>query len=80
MSHKQTAEQLMGALLSAKRPRGQPRTCWQNYVEDLAWSHLGVPPAKSLLVAGDQDAWRSQLELVPPQPRKDKRVKGNALN
>ena len=62
MSHEQTAKQLMGALPSDKRPRGQTRTHWQNYVEDLAWSRLGIPPVKLLLVAGDQDAWRFQSE------------------
>ena len=41
---------------------------------------LGNSPAKLPLVAGDRDAWRSQLELLPPQPQKDKRAKGNALN
>ena len=41
---------------------------------------LGIPPAKLPLVAGDRDALRSQLELVPPQPQKDKQAKGNTLN
>ena len=31
-------------------------------------------------VAGDWDALKSQLELLPPQPQKDKQVKGNTLN
>ena len=80
MSHKQTAKPLMNALTSIKRPRGQPRTCWQNYIEDLAWSRLGIPPAKLPLVARDRDAWRSQLELLPLQPQKDKQAKENTLN
>ena len=80
MSHKQTAKQLMNALTSVKRPRGQPRTYWQNYVKDLAWSHLRILPAKLPLVAGDWDAWRSQLELLPLQPQKDKQAKRNTLN
>ena len=46
---------------SQKAYRGQPRTYWWNYVEDLAWSRLGILPAKLPLVAGDRDAWRSQL-------------------
>ena len=70
----------MDALPSGKRPRGPPRTRWGNYVEDLAWSHLGISPAKLPLVAGNRDAWRSQLEQLPPQPQKDKRSKGNTLN
>ena len=79
-SHERTAKQLMDALPSGKEPRGRSRTCWRNYVEDSAWLRLGIPPAKLPLVAGDRDAWRSQLELLPPQPQKDKRTKGNTMN
>ena len=79
MYNEQTAKQQMDALPSGKRLRGRPRTRWHNYVEDLAWSRLGIPPAKLLLVAGDQD-WRTQLELLPLQPQKDEQAKGNTLN
>ena len=75
MSHKQRAKQLTDALLSGKRPRGQPRTRWRNYVEDLARSRLEIPPAKLPLVAGDRNAWRSQLELLPTQHTKNKPTK-----
>ena len=57
-AHKGTPKQLMDALPSAKKPGGRPRTRWRNYVEDLAWSPLGIPPAKLPLVAGDRNAWR----------------------
>ena len=80
MSHERTAKQLKNALPSDKRPRERPRTRWRNYVENLAWSRLENPPAKLPLVAGDRDAWRFQLELLPPQPQKDKRAKENPLN
>ena len=80
MSHEQTAKQLMDAFPSGKRPIVQPRTRWQNYVEDLALSRCGIPPAKLMLVAGERDAWSSQLKLLPPQPQKDKREKGNTQN
>ena len=70
----------MDALPSGKKPKGQPRISKKNYIEDLAWSHLGIPLAELLLVAGDRDAWRSQLKLLPLQCQKDKRAKGNALN
>ena len=69
----------MNALPSGKRPRGRPRNRWRNYVEDLVWSRLGIPPVKLPLVAGDWDAWRSQIELLPPQLQKDKREKGNTV-
>ena len=80
MPRKRKAKQIMDALLSGKRPRGRLRTCSQNYVEYLAWSRLGISPAKLTLVAGNRDAWRSQLALLPSQPQKNKRAKGNTLN
>ena len=70
----------MDGLPSGKRPREWPRTHWRNYVEDLAWLHLKIPPAKLSLVARDQDAWRSQLKLLPPQPQKNNWAKENTMN
>ena len=72
MSHEQTAKQLMDALSRGKMPRERPKTRWRNYVEDLAWSRLEIRLVQLPLVAGDQDAWRSQLELLP-QPQKASR-------
>ena len=69
MSHEQTAKQLLVALPSGKRPIGRPRTRWQNYVEDLARSRLGIPPAKLPLVAGDMRITISS----PRKPRDDMR-------
>ena len=40
------SKQPMDALPSSKRPRVQPTTRWRNYIEDLAWLRLGIPPAK----------------------------------
>ena len=68
---------LQMTLQVTKGTRGQPRTHWQNYVEDLAWSHFGIPPAKLPLAVGDWDAWRFQLKLLCPQPQKDKQAKEN---
>ena len=79
MFHKRKAKQLIDALPSSKKPRGRPSTRWWNYVKDLAWSRLGIPPAKLALVEGDRNAWRSQLELPLPKPQKDKWAKGNTL-
>ena len=79
MFHKETAKQLMDALPSGKRLEGDPDSL-EEYVEDLAWSRHAILPAKLPLVAGDRDAWRSQLELLLPQPQKDKQAKGNTLN
>ena len=69
----------MDALLTGKSPRGRPRTCWPNSVKDMACLRLGIPQAELPLVAGDQDAWRSKVELLPPQLKKDKRAKENTL-
>ena len=80
MSDEQTAKQLMDALPSDKRPKGQPRTRWRNYVEDLAWLRLEISPTKLPLVAGYRNAWRFQLKLLLPQLQKDKRAKRNTLN
>ena len=70
MFHEQTAKQLMDILPSGKRPRGQPRTCWQNYAEYLAWSRLEILPVSLLQVAGGWDAWKSQFQLLLPQPQR----------
>ena len=80
MSHERTAKQLIDALRHGRRPRGQSRTRWRNYVKYLAWPCLEIPPEKLPLVAGDRDAWRSQLEQLPAQPQKNKWAKGNTLN
>ena len=65
MSHEQTAKQLMDALPSGKRLRGRPRTRWRNYVEDLA-GHVLEFHQQIATSWGDRNAWRSQLELLPP--------------
>ena len=70
----------MDALPSSKILRGKLRSRGRNYVEDLAWLRIGMLPAELLLVVGDGDAWRSQLHLLPLQPKNDKRAKGNTLN
>ena len=72
MSHEQTAKQLMDALPSSKRSRGQPITRWQNYVEDLAWLRLGVSPAELPLVAGDRDVGAAAPATLEGQPDKRK--------
>ena len=36
-----------------RRPRGRPRTRWQDYVEVLSWSRLGIPAEHLSFVAED---------------------------
>ena len=67
----------MDTLPRGKKSRERRGTRWRSYVEDLAWSGLGIPQAELPLIAGDWGAWTSQLELLPPKPQMDKRVKGN---
>ena len=74
MSHERTAKKLLLSTPIGRRPRGRPRTRWQDYVEDLSWSCLGIPAEHLSFVAEDRDAWRLQLELLSPRPAKDKWV------
>ena len=69
MSQEGTAKKLL-----CSTPIGRPRTRWRDYVEDLSWSHLGIPAEHLSFVAEDRDAWRLQLELLPPRPPKGKRA------
>ena len=72
MSQERTKKLLCSTPIG-RRPRGRPRTRWRDYVEDLSWSRLGIPAEHLSFVAEDRDAWRLQLELLPPRPSKDKR-------
>ena len=74
MSQERTAKKLLCSTPIGRRPRGRPRTRWRDYVEDLSWSRLDIPAEHLSNVAEDRDAWRIQLELLPPWPPKDKRV------
>ena len=67
-------EKLLCSTPIGRRPRGRPRTRWRDYVEDLSWSRLGIPAEHLSFVAENRDAWRLQLELLPPRPPKNKRV------
>ena len=73
MSQERTAKKLLCSTPIGLRPRGRPRTRWRDYV-DVSWSRLGIPAEHLSFVVEDRDAWRLQLELLPPRPPKDKRV------
>jgi hypothetical protein len=51
-----------------RRPRGRPRTRWRDYVSELAWCRLGVPPEQLEEVCEDREVWASLLRLLPPRP------------
>ena len=74
MSQERTAKKLLCSTPIGRRPRARPRTRWRDCVEDLSRSRLGIPAEHLSFVAEDRDAWRLQLELLPPRPPNDKRV------
>ena len=74
MPQEKTAKKLLRSTPIGRRPGGRLRTQWRDYAEDLSWSRLGIPAEHLSFVAEDQDAWRIQLDLLPPRPPKDKRV------
>ena len=39
-----------------KWPRGLRKTRWRDYVEDLSWSRLIIPPEHLAFVAENRDA------------------------
>ena len=68
MSQERTAKRLLCSTPIGRRPRSRPRARWRDYVEDLSWSRLGIPAEHLFFDAEDRDAWRLQLELLPPRP------------
>ncbi|KAI3357344.1 hypothetical protein L3Q82_015493, partial [Scortum barcoo] len=54
---------------TGRRPRkGRPRTRWRDYVSQLIWERLGVPPEELEEVSGVREVWASLLRLLPPRP------------
>ncbi|KAK3537481.1 hypothetical protein QTP70_012107 [Hemibagrus guttatus] len=43
---------------TGKRPRGRPRTRWRDYVFQLAWERLGVPPEELEEVSGEMEYYK----------------------
>ena len=53
---------------TGRRPRGRPRTRWGDYISQLAWERLGIPPEELVEVAGERAVWASLLRMLPPRP------------
>ncbi len=53
---------------TGKRPRARPKTCWRDYVSQLAWERLGIPPEVQDEVSREREVWASLLRLLPPRP------------
>ena len=73
-TEERTAKKLLCLTPIGRKPTGRPRTLWYDYVEGPSWSRLGIPAEHLSFAAEDQNAWRLQIELLPPQLSKDKRV------
>jgi len=39
--------------VKGKWPMGRPRTCWEDYTEDLGWNRLDLQPSEMLEVVAD---------------------------
>ena len=48
MPQERLPEQALLAKASGRRPVGQPRTRWINYIEDLGWNRLGLHSRKMM--------------------------------
>lgn len=53
---------------SGSRPPGRPRACWRDYVSQLAWKRLGIPPEEQKEVDGEKEVWAFLLRLLIPRP------------
>ncbi|KAK3518448.1 hypothetical protein QTP70_000651 [Hemibagrus guttatus] len=60
--------EVFGACPMGKRPRGRPRTRWRDYVSQLTWERLRIPPEGREEVSVEREVWASLLRLLPPQP------------
>ena len=65
MPQERLPKQVLLAKANWRRPVGQSRTRWIDYIEDLGWNCLGLQPSERM---EDREVWRRNLELLPPQP------------
>ena len=68
MPQERLPKQALLAKANGRRPVGQPRTRWIDYIKDLGWNRLGLHPSEMMEVMEDREVWRLNLELLPPQP------------
>ncbi|MHB9337741.1 RNA-directed DNA polymerase, partial [Fusobacterium pseudoperiodonticum] len=54
MSDDRIARRVLLAEPMGRRPRGRPRTRWLDYINNLVWSRLGIPPQHLQEVASDR--------------------------
>ena len=68
MPQERLPKQALLAKANGRRPVGRRRIRWINYIEDHGWNRLGLHPNKIMDVIEDNEVWRFNLELLPPQP------------
>ena len=68
MPQERLPKQALLAKANGRRPVGQPRTRWTNYIEDLGWNRFGLHPSEMMDVMDGHEVWRFNLELLPQQP------------
>ena len=68
MPQKRLPKQALLAKANGRRPVGQPRTRWTDYIEDLGWNRLGLRPREMMEVMEDRKVWLLNHELLAPQP------------
>ena len=68
MPQERLPKQALLAKADGRRPVGQPRTRWTDYIKDLGWNRSGLRPSKMMEVMEDREVWRLNLELLPLQP------------
>jgi len=64
-THERLPRQALLAPPAGKRPTGQPRTTWSDFISDHAWTHLGVEAAELSETAVDREVFRVHLGLLP---------------
>ncbi|KAI3375654.1 hypothetical protein L3Q82_003714 [Scortum barcoo] len=52
---------------TGRRPRGRPRTRWRDYVSQLAWERLGVPPEELEEVSGVREGGKIPIRWTAPE-------------
>jgi len=67
MSHESLAKQVLLAKLTGKRPRDLPRSGWNDFIFDLAWSRVGVEPAELSEIAVDREVFQDLLQDCCPR-------------
>ena len=86
MPQERLPKQALLAKANGRRPVGQPRTKWTDYIEDLGWNRLGLCPSEMIEVMEDREVWQVNFEPLPSQPsrksgqwRKKKKKEEEAL-